>query len=504
MGETEKSSKASVEKAPAPDQARPSAASGFMVTAALCCVLIALLCVCVLVFWSSGSAASAKKQVMPDADGAGTKTDKTPPQGPHGDTHSSSARRTKPGPGKKTSKAPRRPGRHHALTCTLGPYMKADTVLPEDGLCSYIFLDWLPATKAADLAGPFPPNVTRFLSTAASYIRTEFGVAFDSKTHDKINETLSDPHAKLHLDALYDKRIWHFGYMNTDDHNLRIEQLHKLMLTLKKLKDLMKDKTTPDHQARIFLGCAYRTTVDMVPVRGLGASFSLTYTPDLLISKAHLSDADMCFDDCRILPSTFLQKPKFDNTNTSSLYDFSLLSAFQYASELKDQFKKSAVAVSVGLQGRWYLMPKNQTEDPVGGPCTTMALQDDNWMFDSAATACLNPAAQKSDDYNCKFVVNKTEGMVFTFDDVDTLRYKLCAGKKNQTSLKMGIVAAGIEFADAGGRCVGGKTTFPLLRALKSLVMFFKDHYVSERDFDNCLSRGTASQRRAKGRRLSR
>ncbi|KAK8773838.1 hypothetical protein V5799_011629 [Amblyomma americanum] len=150
----------------------------------------------------------------------------------------------------------------------------------------------------------------------------------------------------------------------------------------------------------------------------------------------------MCFDDCRILPSTFLQKPKFDNTNNSSLYDFSLLSAFQYASELKDQFKKSAVAVSVGLQGRWYLMPKNQTEDPVGGPCTTMALQDDNWMFDSAATACLNPAAQKSDDYNCKFVVNKTEGMVFTFDDVDTLRYK-CQSHKMERPFRAIVTAAG-------------------------------------------------------------
>ncbi|KAL3199768.1 hypothetical protein MRX96_043803 [Rhipicephalus microplus] len=62
----------------------------------------------------------------------------------------------------------------------------------------------------------------------------------------------------------------------------------------------------------------------------------------------------------------------------------------------------------------------------------------------------------------------------------------VCSSKKTAAPVKYGITAAQLEYADSSGNCKNG--TFPLLRALKQIVKFFKDNYTSEANFENCVA----------------
>ncbi|XP_075750576.1 uncharacterized protein LOC142817442 [Rhipicephalus microplus] len=68
----------------------------------------------------------------------------------------------------------------------------------------------------------------------------------------------------------------------------------------------------------------------------------------------------------------------------------------------------------------------------------------------------------------------------------NVIRQSVCSSKKTAAPVKYGITAAQLEYADSSGHCKNG--TFPLLRALKQIVKFFKDNYTSEANFENCVA----------------
>ncbi|KAK8763937.1 hypothetical protein V5799_033452 [Amblyomma americanum] len=217
----------------------------------------------------------------------------------------------------------------------LGPDMKEDTVLPCDGICSHILLDWLPVDKTADLAGPYPANVTRFLQGARSYRGTEFGVAFNSHARIKMKEALADPASRKHLNSLIEKRVTYFGYINTDTYMFNASEMTELLRVLK---------------------------------------------------------------------------------------------------------------------------------------------------------ICRNDAAQESKEFNCLYYADGNTSKAYTGESRKTLSYKVCAGKKNVTSVQYGIAVGNVEYADVSGTC--GEASFALLRALRRIITFFRDHYKSATDFEKCLEAG--------------
>ncbi|XP_065284805.1 uncharacterized protein [Dermacentor albipictus] len=372
------------------------------------------------------------------------------------------------------------------LTCTLGSETTHSVVIPEDGLCSYIFLDWLPVDEPSDLGYPFPPNVRRFLVNAANYKSTEFGVAFDSDSWVKMKQVVDDVSSKYHFQRLYNNRVTHFGYINTNTHLFNASIMTELLKILQRIKSLCED-SHPDRRVRTFLASAWRPQHDRVPAKDASSAFRTILMPDLFISKAHLGDVDSNYDDCRVLPSTFLRGPKMENSQY--VYPVSLNAALIRVKELRKLLpgKKPALSVSVGLAGRWYSTRPDQRGAAkryvLGQPCLPSKIVP---PLASATKMCGSPDVRQSENFHSKFVLVKNNSMVFTFDTPDTFRYKLCASKKNMTTVNYGITAANIEFADARGHCGRGET-FPVLRTLKRLVEFFEHRYVSEEDFKTCL-----------------
>ncbi|XP_077497726.1 uncharacterized protein LOC144108341 [Amblyomma americanum] len=151
--------------------------------------------------------------------------------------------------------------------------MKEDTVLPCDGICSHILLDWLPVDKTADLAGPYPANVTRFLQGARSYRGTEFGVSFNSHARIKMKEALADPSSRKHLNSLIEKRVTYFGYINTDTYMFNASEMTELLRVLKTLKLIVRENKPAEKSAHTFLASAWRSVTDRVSAEDVVSAF---------------------------------------------------------------------------------------------------------------------------------------------------------------------------------------------------------------------------------------
>ncbi|KAH7975511.1 hypothetical protein HPB52_002339 [Rhipicephalus sanguineus] len=147
--------------------------------------------------------------------------------------------------------------------------------------------------------------------------------------------------------------------------------------------------------------------------------------PDMFISKAHISEDDSQYEDCRILPPNLLKRPR----------------------HLKEFF---AYFYTLGC-------------DPMK-----------------------NADVEESKDWSCSYVLDNEKAMTFAYDTPTTITYKLCISRKNVSGLQYGITVAGLEYSDAADLCELGK--FPVLTAVKNTLMFFKNSYNSPHDYEKCLS----------------
>ncbi|KAL1416339.1 hypothetical protein MTO96_028062 [Rhipicephalus appendiculatus] len=230
---------------------------------------------------------------------------------------------------------------------------------------------------------------------------------------------------------------------------------------------------------------------------GMGFDSEKVHLPDLFISIGHYAYHDINMaDKCRLLPATFLQPPLLDKSEQYK-YTFGLESATKHVADLDKLRDKDveapALSVSVGLYGRWHFVDSKQgtkLEDHRPGSQCLPVVNDTQKT--GIYEVCVDPKYRILDDdkFHCKFTLGKTNDLlkVMVFDTAETLRHKVCSSKKNATQVKYGITAAQLEYADSSGHCKNG--TFPLLRALKQIVKFFKDNYTSEANFENCVALG--------------
>ncbi|XP_077496216.1 uncharacterized protein LOC144107101 [Amblyomma americanum] len=307
-----------------------------------------------------------------------------------------------------------------------------------------------------------------------------------------MKEIVKDPAAKSHLESLFKSRIFHYGYINTDPYLFDAQAMADVLGILKAVVNLLADKKTAARPIYTILASTWSQKYDQVSAAEAAAKFKSVLVPDIYISKAHLVENDSRFNDCVILPATFISAGGAAESN--DVYFFNLVTALKHASDMNklrhEGVGSAALFVSVGVYGRWYfdrIDNGNSSEgDTVGTPCLPHKFPE---QMDSAAKVCGNNKYGEPHDcqkMDCRFVVDQEENKRLVFDSADTLRRKLCRSKRNVTDFKYGIVAARVEHSDASGGCGGGK--FPLLKALKKLMQFFNGGHASEAALQKCLA----------------
>ncbi|XP_077486312.1 uncharacterized protein LOC144097460 [Amblyomma americanum] len=387
---------------------------------------------------------------------------------------------------------PDRPVPVESLVCTFGPDIKASTVYPEDGLCDYSFLEEMPVSRVEDLSGPYAPQVQHFFNMAEKHRKTEYGVAFDSEEKDLMMEIVKNASSKSHFENLFSRRIFHYGYLNTDPYLSDATSMAELLGILKDIKNFLAEKRTPERPIYTVIASTWSSKYDIISATDAAAAFRNVMVPDIYISKAHFVENDSRFNACVIVPPTFLEPP--DIEESKGVYFYSLVTALKHASDM-DKLRHQGVGaaalyLSVGVYGRWYFDPTdpkgNVEADTVGTLCQPKKIIE---QMASVAEACAEPKYKplhESKRIDCKYVVDNETNRRFVFDSANTLQRKLCTSKRNVTGLQFGIAAARVEFSDSEGLC--SKNKFPLLSMLKKLVNFFKDEYKSAADFENCLT----------------
>ncbi|XP_070397348.1 uncharacterized protein [Dermacentor albipictus] len=391
-----------------------------------------------------------------------------------------------------TTTTTQRPIPPYSLACTYGPDIKASSRFPEDGVCDYTFLEQMPASRAKDFGGPYPSEVQHFINTAARHTKTEYGVAFDYKTRSRTAAASKDSSMKGHLHKLFTKRIFHYGYINTDTYQFDKRGMVESLHILKRLTSYLEDRKTPQRPIYTVMASAWDQFSDVISASDVAEAFRTVLMPDLFISKAHVYDKDSQFQDCRILPANLLRRPQ--HLKSKHIYFFNLFTAIRHAGELDKMrnkgVKTAALSVSVGLYGRWYPVDSDSWERVKNyAPGDGCDRTENRHQLAGIAKVCRDRHygdVYKSDLFKCWYNADDIRFMIFAYDVPETLRYKLCLSRKNATTLKYGLTAVGLEFSDYYGHCGMGK--FPLLTTVKRTLEFFKQMYKSPDAYQDCLS----------------
>ncbi|XP_049513972.1 uncharacterized protein LOC119431736 [Dermacentor silvarum] len=196
-----------------------------------------------------------------------------------------------------------RPSLRGALVCTVGTKLNRSMALPEDGLCDFTFFDSLQKNGLNELSGPFEENFRHFVESAARHTNTEYGAGFDYHAFEEMDEILSDPAAKGHLNSLWDQGIFHFGYLNTPYSDFSHDKFTQLMEILKTVSSLMRDKSTPERLSFTILVAAMHSDLW---IKHATHVFRDTFQPDAVVLVGHLSSRRSEAETCEILPPTTL------------------------------------------------------------------------------------------------------------------------------------------------------------------------------------------------------
>ncbi|XP_075739524.1 uncharacterized protein LOC142784985 [Rhipicephalus microplus] len=141
-----------------------------------------------------------------------------------------------------------------------------------------------------------------------------------------------------------------------------------------------------------------------------------------------------------------------------------------------------AVAVSLGMGGRWYTpkypdnLPKVPGNYSLGQPCTTntQGAGPDGHQIWSIAEVCklsnYKSTFRYDDNFQAEFAYDMSEKMLFTYDNSASLRFKLFETPGIPANLHYIFAADNIQYEDFANEC--GEGPYSRLRILKALVRF--------------------------------
>ncbi|XP_065301972.2 uncharacterized protein [Dermacentor albipictus] len=385
-----------------------------------------------------------------------------------------------------TTPAPHVPPMAAPLICVFGRRTRPTAIFPEDGLCDYTFFDSFETSAGASsgvLRGraiaAYTAQFETFLTAASKCERTQFGVGFDSKNYAELQALPTHPSTRQNLDNLWNRKVFHYGFLNVDDFKHNDADLESMLLALKELASWMNTRRTPARAAHTILAMNFNPHF-------LELMRNENFIPDILVSLGHFFHNDQAFPKCFIVPPTYLKYPA-ENT-----YPISMRTAHDRIRQYRAAGIDSTMAVSVTMYGRWY---KPMWSDPavvdkpgnygVRHRCTITGRES---QLGSILELCTNKTSKTSyydDEEHATVMYNKEQQFTFVYDDPVSLRYKLCTCKSEMIGYEYGVAIYDMEGADDYGVC--GNGTFFRLKDLRSTLDFIRDTFTSQQVYENCI-----------------
>ncbi|KAK8779593.1 hypothetical protein V5799_019066 [Amblyomma americanum] len=354
---------------------------------------------------------------------------------------------------------------HSSLICTIGDHLSTkNNALPPDGVCTIIFYDSLYKPGGSTLSEPFEPNFQRFLDATDAHNLTQFGIGFDYRLRKNTAVIVNDTVEKSQLDSLWQRRIYHYGHVNTPAFGVGLSDMADLINSARTVASLMRDK---DINERPVYTAVVLPVLD-APIAEFIVKKLRNAVVDILIGLAHQAAEDKMNPNCLMMPPSFMDSPSND-------YPFSLRLWHETFQTIAEARLPTTLALSVGIALRRY---RPRYPDPyVEGDSEprNYSIMHRCTSFEGPQLADVLEVCQNTERnftwhaaIMSEFTFDKNGSWLFTNDGTRSLRYKLCEAKKDYASLKYTIAAMDIDFSDA---------RFDKLYLLRNLTLCFQNTY---------------------------
>ncbi|KAL1413977.1 hypothetical protein MTO96_030870 [Rhipicephalus appendiculatus] len=374
-----------------------------------------------------------------------------------------------------------------SLLCTLGVIRFSGTyVYPADGLCNLITFDSLFVTGGITLSPPYNDEFDTFLATASRHRITEYAIGIDHnfcRNENQMSDLIANPATKTTLDDMWSQRIHHYGQVNTpvmEASGNPFEYVTQSAKGLQMISRLMRNKADSEGVPSLRI-LHYPLMYDSMAADVARALTS--YPVDILVAIGYTSYSDYGTKDCRMVPPVLHTKELLEPSLLNTSYPVRLVRVFSAMAKFKEEpAVTTAVAVSLGMGGRWYtpMDPANLPNVPgnysLGQPCTTsmQGAGPDGHQIWSIAEVCKLPnytsAFSYDDTFQAEFAYDESEKMLFTYDDSGSLRFKLYETPGIPKNLRYILAADNVQYEDFANAC--GRGPYSRLRLLKTLARF--------------------------------
>ncbi|KAL1424317.1 hypothetical protein MTO96_020309 [Rhipicephalus appendiculatus] len=394
-----------------------------------------------------------------------------------------------------------------SLLCTLGLIRFSGTyVYPADGLCSLITFDCLFVTGGITLSPPYSDEFDTFLETASHHRITEYAIGIDHKNENQMNDLIANPAATTTLDDVCSRRLHHYVQVNTpvmEASGNSFDYVTQSAKGLQMISQLMRNKADSEGVSSLTI-LHYPLMYDSMAA---DVARALTIYPvDILVAIGYTSYSDYGTKDCRMVPPVLHTKELLEPSLLNTTYPVRLVRVLSATAKFKEQpAVTSAVAVSLGMGGRWYtpmypaklpniprtLLIRSTVHDeharswsgraPNMEHCRSMCAAfcnlvfEDVYIFDLDLFRACKLSNYKSkfaydDTFQAEFAYGESEKMLFTYDDTGSLRFKLYETPGIPADLHYILAADNVQYEDFVNVC--GRGPYSRLRLLKTLARF--------------------------------
>ncbi|XP_077489261.1 uncharacterized protein LOC144100098 [Amblyomma americanum] len=384
------------------------------------------------------------------------------------------------------TRSPRQALNERPMVCTIGSKLSSGAMLPDDGLCDYIFYDSIYKNRRNLLLDPnnFGNDLRIFLDSYNTYRTTAFGIAFAFKSTRHLKHNLRVG-SRSPLAYFWDREIFHFGILDTPTSNLKGTEVDAAMDCLRDIDSQAETQRNAGHPSFIFFAVVL---LNYTLEDRYDRNFKNLYQPDVVITQGHYYYGDNTFAECRVLPPTVVTRPQ-DANNTYRHDLTAAVDSIRKLSRLTRRDKRVFWAVSVTMKGHY-------TEPLPGRPLQFLercAHNPSGTSFGSYADICRDPNFERhftySADQGAMLAHHDTARLVMSYDNEAGFCKKLCRIQGEQPNQRFGIAAFDLDYDDFFNTCASmnkyGK--FSRLRALRRIVEFFRTSFRADTDEPACL-----------------
>ncbi|KAH6943600.1 hypothetical protein HPB50_024787 [Hyalomma asiaticum] len=325
---------------------------------------------------------------------------------------------------------PRKKDTWVGLLCTVGIGLVGPDMLPDDGVCDYLFYDSVykhgPVTFDPNNADP---ALSTFLAERKNHPHTVFGIgfAYRQQQHLKTELTSKDETEPAMVKHFWDIDICNFGILDTPTEGLDKSSMEEVLQNLKLLDGYLISHRTQDKSClTTFAGPAANTALEKI----YAEKFSKIFTPDIVVILSHYVQGDNTFKDCRVVPPTMLSRPRALGANSS------------YKSDLVCE--------------------------------------------DNSFTEVMHKSSVLGTLYH-----SKSDGRTFSYDNESTVVQKLCRVRAQQLSFALGVAAFDIDYDDYRDTCASNTFgAFTRLYSLNDMLHYMKNVFDDVKELQGCLDLG--------------